>query len=117
MLAPECRDIGIVAENADVIIEGEVIKTKVSEAKKGQISTLVDVKVFRYVKGEGKGVVTLKVPGGCLDGMCMEASGTPRFQVGQKGFLCLKNPQNNEYDLNRFFSPVCGRGMLEKLPE
>ena len=53
----------------------------------------------QYLKGDGKEVLTIKVPGGCANGYCMGASGAPVFEVGQKRYFYLRVPKDNEYDL------------------
>jgi|GEM_PF-3588612 len=111
----ECRDVKVVADEADIVVRGEVVKTEAQESQPGKIQTFVTIRVDEYIKGEGKAFVMLKVPGGCVQGLCMQASGTPSFRMGEKGYLCLREPEGNEYDEGRFFSPVCGRGMIESL--
>jgi hypothetical protein len=111
---PDCAHLSAVA---DVIIEGEVKRVEVKKNNKGFTYTYVDIGVNQYVKGQGKDVLTLKLWGGCTDGMCTSMSGAPVFDLGQKGYLCLMNPKGDEYDEGRFYAPACGRGMLEKMPE
>lgn len=117
-IPPECRDIKAVVQQADLVVRGEIIRTQVLEPKPGQMQTIVAVRVDEYVKGEGASELLLKVPGGCAKGFCMEVAGASSFRafrMGQKGYLCLMEPEGNEYDEGRFFSPACGRGMLEEL--
>lgn len=115
----DCVHMSAVVDKADVIIQGEVIKIEAKETKKNGtvawVHTYVDIHVAQYVKGQGKDILTLKMAGGCAGGICTGVSGTPSFQVGQKGYLYLMNPKGDQYDEGRFYAPVCGRGMLETL--
>ncbi|MDP8265272.1 MAG: hypothetical protein P9M12_07365 [Candidatus Aceula lacicola] len=109
----ECGDVQLVVKISDVIVYGEVVKVETKEVKKGQIYTLVNVKADKYIKGEGRSSIVLKLPGGCIEAYCMGVSGIPIFYVGQKGYLYLSKPQSDDYASHEYYRPVCGYGVVK----
>jgi hypothetical protein len=108
---PECQDINYVSQNVDVVVSGEVIK---SEAKlvKRTIFTYIDIKVKKYFKGDGGDIITIKQFGGTINGKTQAIAGSPKFTVGQTGYLYL----NKTKDETKFYNVFCGYGMTDILP-
>jgi len=106
MLTVECADINYVVQNADVIIKGDVIKVEAREGENGMIFTYVDIRVAKYIKGKGERVLQIKIPGGCVGDSCLGVEDTPTFLEGERGYLCLTQD----------YQPICGKGILGRLP-
>jgi len=113
----ECGDVQLVVKISDVIVYGEIVKVEAKEVRHGIIITLVNVKVDKYIKGEGRSSIVLKLPGGCIEAYCMGVSGIPVFHVGQKGYLYLSKSQSDDYASHEYYRPICGYGVVKALLE
>ncbi len=74
---------------ADAIVVGTVEAIETVGGVDGAIDTLVTVHVEREYKGHVGPRVTLKQPGGRLDGRTMWIAGSPTFAVGDRQLLFL----------------------------
>jgi hypothetical protein len=74
---------------ADAIVAGTIERMETVGGADGAIDTLVTVDVEAEYKGHVGGRVTLKQPGGRLDGRSLWIAGSPTFRVGERQLLFL----------------------------
>ena len=79
---------------ADAILVGEVTDIAYYEEGKGDIYTMVTLSVEQTIKGESEGEVTIKVPGGEVDGLQLWVEDVPSFQLGERAFVFLEEADN-----------------------
>ncbi len=83
-------DFETMSNKSDLIIEGKVKSVASSYNEKGfAIFTKVEVEVLRTIKGQAEKVVTLRVPGGTVDGKTMTIFGAPQFEKDDRVILFL----------------------------
>lgn len=75
---------------ADAVVFGRIITTRVIVPEKGPVSTEADLQIYDRVKGPAVGeLIRVRVPGGQVGGLVQQVSGAPTLLPGQMwvGFL------------------------------
>lgn len=75
---------------ADSILVGEVTDSACYEEGEGSIYTLVTVSLEQTIKGETKEAVSVRVPGGELNGQTLWVEDAPSFQMGERAAVFLE---------------------------
>lgn len=80
---------------SDAVVQGRVLKVSSFWSPSGRvILTEVMVQVEEKILGEAPGVVVLRTAGGTVGGYTVEAHGFPKFEVGERAVLFLRNSAN-----------------------
>lgn len=91
-------------KNSDAIVSATVIDKKSFKPedpgnpypyKAADIITATQIKVDRYLKGNGAHELTVITEGGVVDGRDYWVEDTPRFELGETGYFFLKRHANN----------------------
>ena len=77
------------AAQADSILVGEVTDVTYYQEGEGNIYTQVTLSAEQTIEGETGMEVVMRVPGGKVDGLEMMVTGTPSFQLGERGVVFL----------------------------
>ncbi len=72
---------------ADSILVGEV--TGIASYQEANIYTLVTLSVEQTIKGESEGEVSIRIPGGEVNGQTLWVEDTPSFQLGERAVVFL----------------------------
>lgn len=75
------------ARSADAVVTGTIEGMETVADRDGRISTLVTVAVDRTLKGRVASRITLRQPGGAVDGKSMWIAGSPEFRTGERDLL------------------------------
>jgi len=83
-------DLGDIARSASAIVRGTVVDVR-SEWASGRrsVETIVTLRVAESLKGEMRGLVSVKVPGGVLGRYRSVTVGAPSFRQGEEVVLFL----------------------------
>jgi hypothetical protein len=84
----------VMVARADVIVLGQVEATQ-ARWEGQRIITSVLVRVENALKGQPGTTVMIKAPGGKVGNVAMKVLAAPKFQVGERALLFLKNGQGN----------------------
>lgn len=76
------------AARAESILVGEV--TDIASYKEANIYTLVTLSVEQTIKGETGGQVTIRLPGGEVDGLGLQVEDVPSFESGERAVVFLE---------------------------
>ncbi len=120
ILIYQCQDMKYVASKAATIVRGKVIDVQSRREKGGNLYTslytFIKIKVDEYVRGKGPQIITIKQLGGTIEenGEIVQVSDgdTPRFKVGESGYLYLDQPDTPFYG-GKFYTTVCESGISE----
>lgn len=82
----EALDPEELVARAEAIVWGDVVRVQV-EREGRRIFTHVEVAPRETLKGQAAPTVSLKLPGGVLDGVAMVFHGMPRFEAGEEVVL------------------------------
>jgi hypothetical protein len=85
-------------QSSSTAVHGQVRATY-TEEKAGLIWTVVSLEVF---EGSNQEEIRFRVPGGCLDGLCLTVSGAPLVEEGQELVVFLRGDQLNNLALGLF---------------
>jgi len=77
-------------DRADSILVGEVTDIDCHQEGEGNIYTLVTLSVEQTIRGETKEAVSVRVPGGELDGQTLWVEDSPSFQMGERAAVFLE---------------------------
>ena len=84
---------------AAAIVEGEVVSSRSFWGESGRlIYTDFQVAVQAKLVGEAANALTVRVPGGEVDGYVVEAAGFPALEVGSRVILFLERPERKGGD-------------------
>ena len=75
---------------ADAILVGEVTDIASYQEGEGNIYTLITFSVEQTIKGESEGEVSIRIPGGEVNGQTLWVEDTPSFQLGERAVLFLE---------------------------
>jgi hypothetical protein len=75
---------------ADAILVGEVTDGSCYQEDEGNIYTQVTLSVEQTIKGETKEAVSVRVPGGELNGQTLWVEDAPSFQAGERAVVFLE---------------------------
>jgi hypothetical protein len=83
-------DLGDIARAASAIVRGTVVDVRSDWAdSRRRVETIVTVRVSESLKGEMRGLVSVKVPGGVLGRYRSITIGAPSFRPGEEVVLFL----------------------------
>ena len=107
----ECQSGEFIERQADVIVEGEIVK-KETRKDKFSVHTYFDIKVLKYLKGTGKNIIIVKVYAGTMIGDKLVyplGMALTQSEEGDKGIYYLKKIKNNEFSQDKYYTlTVCG---------
>ncbi len=88
MLLP--GDLGDIARGASAIVRGTVVDVRCDWADdRRRVETIVTLRVSESLKGDMRGLVSVKVPGGVLGRYRSVTVGAPSFRQGEEVVLFL----------------------------
>jgi hypothetical protein len=101
---------------ADTIVYGRVDATQAVRTARGRVVTLVELEVFRGLRGLADGQrMSFAVPGGFLDGLDADVPGAPRPKVGDLVFGFFETRGGERRPLGMSYGLLQVRGVSNEL--
>ena len=116
----DCKNIDYLTDLSDLIVKGKVVKVEKMKDDKGRMLSFVDIKVNKYILGNGANMITVKkiIPAqskGEKKSSSKNSNDFSSVKEGQEGYLYLANSQDKN-EIGKFFQPVCDAGVIKSKP-
>ncbi len=122
----DCKNMLYVADLSDLIVKGKVVKVQKQKDEKGQTLALVDIKVNKYLLGNGEPLIKVKqvLPQETASSnkektskknKASKSRNLSSVREGQEGYLYLVNSRERS-EVGKIFQPTCDSGITSRKP-